>query len=119
MIMHRKQRPCSDRIEIWYKAMTTTRTDYVVKGGYISRIVTLPDGRIRRTSLKVPPSLGGIMDADAAYDLAWLTAKTMPRPRNLRGEFRVVDLFCGCGGLTLGVREAAFALGRGFRSVAA
>ena len=25
--------------------------------------------------------------------------------------------FCGCGGLTLGVREAAFALVRGFRSV--
>ena len=30
---------------------------------------------------------------------------------------RVVDFFDGCGSLALGVREAAFARGRGFRSV--
>lgn len=97
--------------------MTTVRTGYSVKGDRISRIVTLSDGRARRTALKIPPMADGTMDADALYDLAWLTSKTMPRARNLQGEFRIVDLFCGCGGLTLGVREAAFALGFGFRSV--
>lgn len=35
----------------------------------------------------------------------------------VQGEFRIIDLFCGCGGLTLGVHVAAFAFGRGFRSV--
>lgn len=37
-----------------------------------------------------------------------------PKPvlRRLRGELRVVDLFSGCGGLTLGVEEAARLAGR-------
>ena len=97
--------------------MNTLTTYYTAKGGRVSRIVTLPDGAVRRTSLKVPSFTDSTMDADALYDLAWLTSKTMPRPRNMHGEFRIIDLFCGCGGLTLGVREAAFALGCGFCSV--
>ena len=97
--------------------MATMKIGYSVKGDCVSRTITLPDGRVRRTMFKAQSLAEGTMDADAAYDLAWLTSKNMPRPRNLRNEFRAVDLFCGCGGLTLGVREAAFALGRGFRSV--
>ena len=91
------------------------RIGYSVKGDCVSRTITLPDGRAWRTTLKVPPAADGAMAADAAYDLAWLTSKTMPRPRNMQDDFRIIDLFCGCGGLTLGVQEAAFALGRGFR----
>ena len=97
--------------------MTTTRIDYEATGNLISRIVTLPDGKTRRTALKIPPSADGTMNVDALYDLAWLTSETMPRPQNLQGEFRIIDLFCGCGGLTLGVRKVAFTLGSGFRSV--
>lgn len=34
--------------------MVMLRTDYSVKGDRVSRIVTLPDGRVRRTALKIP-----------------------------------------------------------------
>lgn len=39
--------------------MTTIQTDYSVKRDRTSRIVTLPDGKTRRTALKIPPSAGG------------------------------------------------------------
>jgi len=38
---------------------------------------------------------------------------------SLRGEVRVADLYSGCGGLSLGAREACTALGRQFKSVLA
>ena len=42
--------------------MITVKADYSVKGGRVSRTITLPDGRARRTTLKTPPfaeSAGG------------------------------------------------------------
>ena len=36
-----------------------------------------------------------------------------PEYEELPNPVRVVDLFCGCGGLTLGIAEAARRLGRG------
>lgn len=49
-------------------------------------------------------------DLAAAYDAAWLRLRDRPYPDAPDDKVRVVDLFSGCGGMTLGVVEAARAL---------
>lgn len=50
-------------------------------------------------------------DLGAAYDRAWLRRKREPKLRGRRRTIRSVDLFSGCGGMTIGVAEACRALG--------
>jgi DNA (cytosine-5)-methyltransferase 1 len=45
-----------------------------------------------------------------AFDISWLRANKQPSPRRARRRLKIIDLFCGCGAMTLGVREAARAL---------
>jgi DNA (cytosine-5)-methyltransferase 1 len=47
---------------------------------------------------------------DALYDFSWLRHATSPATPGSGSNVRVVDLFAGCGGLTLGVAEACRAL---------
>lgn len=46
-------------------------------------------------------------------DIAFLRSRSHPDFESGSDSVRLVDLFCGCGGLTLGVAEACRALGRG------
>ncbi len=61
--------------------------------------------------------VGKDADLEELYDKAWLRQKTKPVQKGVRGVIRAVDLFCGCGGLTLGAEEACRALGFTFQSV--
>jgi len=60
-----------------------------------------------------------ISDPLDAFDYWFLRQKEPPRPRKRGKRIQVADLFSGCGGLSLGILEAAHATGRGFRSVLA
>lgn len=51
------------------------------------------------------------LDASSAFDSAWIRSGRQPKLRGRRRTVRLVDLFSGCGGMTLGVAEACRALG--------
>jgi DNA (cytosine-5)-methyltransferase 1 len=75
------------------------------------RAVTRRDGSIVTSEIGVGDV--DIVDHDlgAAYDGAWLRSSKQPKLRGKPAVVRSVDLFSGCGGLTVGVAEACRALG--------
>lgn len=57
------------------------------------------------------------LDLDASFEKSWLKAKKPPRSSETGPHLRVVDLFAGCGGLSVGIQAAAQALDGRFESV--
>lgn len=88
------------------------------KGSY-ERVLTRPDGR------KTASVLAGYRGTDARptsadeAERAWLQSRVAPPCGASRSSLRVVDLFSGCGGLSIGLAEAARALNRSFEPVLA
>jgi DNA (cytosine-5)-methyltransferase 1 len=63
-------------------------------------------------------SVGSIsLDLAGLFDKAWLTSPTRHKSMDNGPRIRTVDLFAGCGGLSMGVQEAVSALGGKFESV--
>lgn len=79
------------------------------RGKRLVRQVTTPAGERFES---IVPAVVDELSPSAAYDQAWLRA-TKPPPLEESGPpVRSVDLFSGCGALTLGAWEACRALGR-------
>jgi len=85
----------------------------------VSRTATTRDGKSFETRFDVPASISTKQDARSMYDQVFLRSKTPAWHSPLRGTIRTADLFSGCGGLSLGAREACTALGKQFKSVLA
>lgn len=85
----------------------------------IIRRIAVGENRVRTTRIARPQDANEFALGDA-YELAWLRSSNRPAvSRNGIGVLTCVDLFSGCGGLSLGVREACEASGRHFRSLLA
>jgi DNA (cytosine-5)-methyltransferase 1 len=77
----------------------------------IVRSVLRRDGSVSTSEVAVDGA--DIVDHDlgAAFDQAWLKSRVQPKFRARAPQIRLADLFCGCGGLSVGVGEACRALG--------
>lgn len=84
---------------------------FVVTRDRLVRHVSLRQGGEAKSELRLQSKRSLGIDLAGEYDLAWLTSqKAPPEAFSSRGSLRVADLFSGCGGLSVGMREACRAL---------
>lgn len=74
--------------------------------------------RSRSTACEVSDGMRRMDDADK-FDWLWLRQSTRPLVARPRGIVRIADLFSGCGQMSVGISEAARALGLESRLVLA
>ena len=91
---------------------------YEIRENCVHRTVLTRDGAPRVSETHLPES-GGDYSPAALFDQAWLRSSTSPISGRTQGAVRVVDLFAGCGGLSLGIQEAARSLQLDFQAVLA
>ena len=82
------------------------------------REVRLRDGTTRSSRIPITEPVT-TRDLAAEYDRMWLRSKELPALPDPSRLLRIVDLFSGCGGMSLGVREACRALGMSMTPVMA
>ena len=77
------------------------------------RSVTLTNGKVATTKFSTSLTNESSVEALAAeFDKNWLTLRVAPAKRGDNGKVDVADLFAGCGGLSLGIQEAARAVNK-------
>lgn len=91
---------------------------YTLHNDALVRTITTKTGAIYKSSISAS-DLSEInhLSANSDYELLWLQCQRKPVSSEKNGEIRVIDLFCGCGGLTLGIEEACRALEYKFTSI--
>lgn len=89
------------------------------RNGSYERILTDREGRHTTSVLARYPGSDTRPTSAGEAERAWLQSATPPPQGASRSALRAVDLFSGCGGLSIGLAEAARALNRPFEPVLA
>lgn len=90
---------------------------YELNGKQLVRSIPRRDGGVAKRSMHLAAdgkSIAPREDLSALWDKASLTQSTNRVWETRAGSLVIVDLFCGIGGMSLGVQEACKALGIGF-----
>lgn len=91
--------------------------EYEERHQRVSQTIIKHDGKTSVTRRDVPGGISLNQDAGSMFDQVFLRSTEIAWHGPLRGSVRTADLFSGCGGLSLGAREASAALGKRFESV--
>ena len=88
------------------------RYEIDVAQGLLRRIVTTRTGEDMVSTVPISGEVSSC-PPDALFDATWLRLNQWPAKGTptRRAPVKIVDLFCGCGGMTLGIYEACRALG--------
>ena len=92
---------------------------------YLARqMASIGVGLFRKTVIgdneeRIAAAIGEALGRADEAERAWLQSTVAPPCGASRSSLRVVDLFSGCGGLSIGLAEAARALNRSFEPVLA
>jgi DNA (cytosine-5)-methyltransferase 1 len=93
---------------------------YVNRRGRIERLVTRRDGTCATSSIRPADSTAAQHDPFSEFWRSWLLgSESSVALTNTARAVTVADLFSGCGGLSVGIREACGALGYSERIVLA
>lgn len=92
---------------------------YSRSGKSVIRVVRLADGQKVSTRIQIKNMGLNGEDARSIFDHAFLRKRCPPAQSRRSPIVRVMDLFCGCGGLSLGAMEACRAVGKRFLPIAA
>src|SRR5271157_529358 len=94
--------------------------EFSSSGEFVRRVTYLENGARFERRLLLMHNDAQAMDACSAFDQAFLrSSRTTFVQGQAAPSVRVVDLFSGCGGLSLGAREACGAAGKRFEARAA
>lgn len=85
---------------------------YVFAGQQVVRSVQLRDGSTVMRGVQASPVRAKGRESEAAHQFVNGLLREANRPSSNGEELRIVDLFSGCGGLSLGIDQAVRAIGR-------
>jgi DNA (cytosine-5)-methyltransferase 1 len=84
---------------------------FALQDDMVVRTLFLGSKTIGSDQVACPKGWTSQLGLDAAFDLSWLQKDSEPKVKAPNKRIRVVDLFAGFGGLSIGIHDAATALG--------